>query len=326
MESTENTGWLTIGDFDVGTDKIVLQENYTAIEFTNDSGMAEIIVTYANGNRQGFRVYHAGGAISMSDVFTTTVPTLPSPDDIVTYSGDAADFDVSYNAITGAFTITDGDTADGLDEGTDLVMGVETFSFNGVEVDATDFIVESTIAGGSYNFDTGYSGTDPTATSEGTSADNTISATAGSDQVVYARAGNDTITTGSGNDAIYAGSGNDTVTAGAGDDTIYGGTGNDSLSGGDGSDTFVVTALEGADTIDGGAGWTDIIDLMGFSGSVTVTGTTIDGEGWTVLLDDGHSVTGQTLDSLELSPDASGVITFDEGGTIDFTGIDRIGF
>ena len=326
VETTENTGWLTIGDFDVGTDKIVLQENYTAIEFTNNSGMAEIIVTYANGNRQGFRVYHSNGSISMNDIFTTDAPTTGGGVDVAEYAGDAADFDVSYNAVTGAYTITDTDTADGLDEGTDLVMGVETFSFGGVSVDASDFMDQSTLAAGSFDFDSGYAAANPSATQDGTASANTITTTGSGDQVVYGRGGDDAISTGSGNDAIYAGSGDDTVTAGAGDDTIYGGTGNDSLTGGDGSDTFAVTALEGADTIDGGSGWTDVIDLMGFSGDVTVTGTTIDGEGWTVLLDEGHSASGQTLDSIELSTDATGVITFDEGGTIDFSGIDRLTF
>ena len=57
------------------------------------------------------------------------IPKVGSGDTVV-YAGDASDFDVSYNAATGAFTITDRDTADGLDEGTDTVTGVERFSFD----------------------------------------------------------------------------------------------------------------------------------------------------------------------------------------------------
>ena len=106
---------------------------------------------------------------------------------------------------------------------------------------------------------------------------------------------------------------------------MIGGTGDDGMKGGDGNDVFVATALQGSDTINGGEGWLDTIELAGFTGDVTVSGNTVAGEGWTMLLDEGHSVTAQTLDSIELTADASGVITFDDGGTIDFTGVERIG-
>ena len=324
VETTENTGLLTIGDFDAGTDRIVLQEQYASIQVNDEGGRADITITYDNGNTQSFRVYHGESSISVSDIFTTEEPTLPTGGDVLTYDGDASDFDVSFNAVTGEYTITDNDTDDGLDEGTDTVIGVETFSFDGVEVNAADFKGESSVGANSFDYDTGYATASSSAKSEGSNSSETLSNGSGADQTVYARGGDDTVATGSGDDAIYAGSGDDTVSAGAGDDTIYGGTGDDLLSGGDGSDLFVFTSVQGNDTVDGGAGWTDVLELAGFSGDFTISGNTIDGDGWTVMLDEGHSITGETLDSIEFSADASGVISFDEGGTIDFTGIEKI--
>ena len=195
-----------------------------------------------------------------------------------------------------------------------------------MEIDATAFLDGSSVAATSFDYDSGATMFNPTATAQGTSGSDSIAPASNADQTVYARGGDDRISTDGGNDAIYAGSGNDSVWGGAGDDTIFGGTGNDSLAGGDGSDTFIFTAMQGSDTVDGGTGWTDVLELAGFGGDITVNATTVDGEGWTLVLEDGHSVTAETLDSLELSGDATGVITFDEGGTIDFTGIDKIVF
>lgn len=126
------------------------------------------------------------------------------------------------------------------------------------------------------------------------------------------------------NDVLYGFGATDVMSGGTGDDTLLGGAGNDHMSGGDGGDSFVVASMSGNDTVDGGAGWTDMIELAGLSGDVTVSGNVVEGEGWTLVLDGDHSVTGQTLDSIELTADAIGTITFDEGGIIDFSGIDRI--
>jgi Ca2+-binding RTX toxin-like protein len=147
-----------------------------------------------------------------------------------------------------------------------------------------------------------------------------------SDEVIFALGGDDRVSTGSGNDVMFGGSGNDTLFGGDGNDSIYGGTGDDFLYGQNGDDTFYATSMQGNDSVNGGSGWTDVIELSGFSGDVTVDGNMVDGEGWTMVLDGSHLVTGQTLDSIELTADAVGTITFDDGGTIDFTGIDRINF
>ncbi len=321
---TTNSSKLTIGDFDLGIDQIVLQETWVNSSVTNFDGGSEVVLTYANGNQQGFTLYYTGGSATLNDIFTTTPPEI-SAGDYMVYAGDFADFDISYNAATGAFTITDGNTGDGLDEGTDTVSDIETFTFNGVNYDASEFMGESGIAAGNHDYDQGRHSEYATMTADVDSGGATKN-TDTSDQVIYARSGDDTITSYAGDDVVFAGSGDDLVSTGGGSDTIYGGTGSDWMSGGDGSDTFVVTSLEGSDTIDGGAGWVDALELAGFTGAVNVTGNTVDGEGWTMVLESGHSVTNQTLDSLELTVDSVGVITFDDGGTIDFSGIERINF
>ncbi len=189
-----------------------------------------------------------------------------------------------------------------------------------------------TLSGGESN-DTIYAGSGNDSVDGGTGddalyggdGDDTLHGDDGHD-FVHAGSGSDAVAGGVGDDELYGGFGNDTIEGGTGSDTIDGGLGDDLLVGNDGNDVFSFSVLEGTDTIDGGSGWTDIIELAGFTGDVTVSGNTISGEGWTALLDDGHSVTGETLDSIELSVDATGVITFDEGGTIDLTGIEKIGF
>ena len=138
----------------------------------------------------------------------------------------------------------------------------------------------------------------------------------------------DTLTGGDDSDLIYGFGGDDTISGGAGDDVINGGAGDDVLNGQDGSDAFLVAALQGSDTIDGGAGasWTDTILLDDMGAGYSVLGDTVDGDGWTMVLDSGHSILSQDTATLELSDDAAGTITFDDGGTVDFSGIERIGW
>ena len=136
----------------------------------------------------------------------------------------------------------------------------------------------------------------------------------------------DWISGGAGADVIQGLAGNDTLDGMGGDDVLDGGAGDDVLNGGDGNDFFRFAAGEGSDVVDGGTGWTDAISLEGMGAGATQSGNTIDGNGWTMVLDDGDIVSSLTLDSVELSPDASGTITFDNGGLIDFTAIERIEF
>ncbi|ABG30296.1 type I secretion protein [Roseobacter denitrificans] len=146
--------------------------------------------------------------------------------------------------------------------------------------------------------------------------------------------GHDSLFGGDGNDLLQGGGGNDVLSGGAGNDTIYGDGGNDVLSGGLGDDvlyggagenTFLVAASEGSDTVVGGAsGWTQTIELQDTTGGANVAGNTVTGNGWTMVLETGSSVEGQSADALALSEDAAGVITFDAGGIVEFTEIDKI--
>ncbi|VAX04078.1 Alkaline phosphatase [hydrothermal vent metagenome] len=117
---------------------------------------------------------------------------------------------------------------------------------------------------------------------------------------------------------VKGGEGNDTLWTSTGDDTLIGGTGNDSMFGGEGSDIFVFEANEGNDTVDGGAGWTDVIQLNDVGADSQ--------QGWTLTLDDGSMIASTDEDANEmlLSDDASGTISFDDGSTVEFDGIEKI--
>lgn len=137
--------------------------------------------------------------------------------------------------------------------------------------------------------------------------------------------GNDYLKGGGGNDVLSGGAGNDTLYGDGGDDILSGGLGDDVLYGGAGENTFLVAASEGSDIVAGGAsGWTQTIELLDTSGGANVAGNTVTGNGWTMVLDAGSSVEGQSAEALALSEDAAGVITFDAGGIVEFTEIDKI--
>ncbi|WVX51160.1 hypothetical protein ROLI_042610 [Roseobacter fucihabitans] len=153
-----------------------------------------------------------------------------------------------------------------------------------------------------------------------------IDGTSGNDTIIGS-AGDDRIEGEDGNDCLYGGDGNDTLYGDDGIDFLTGGAGNDLLYGGDDSDAFFIAAMQGNDTVDGGAGgaWTDTINLEGMgAGATNVSGGTVDGDGWTLVLDGGHSVNSLNSGVLELSSDASGVVTFDDGGTVTFTDVERV--
>ncbi|WOI57708.1 cadherin domain-containing protein [Palleronia sp. LCG004] len=141
---------------------------------------------------------------------------------------------------------------------------------------------------------------------------------------VHGGAGDDTIKGGYGDDLLYGDEGHDRIFGGYGNDTLVGGTGNDFMEGGDGSDEFWVSSGEGADTVHGDTGWTDLIRIFDGSGPVNVSDTQIDGNGWTLLVEDGSGITDVSDGGATLSQDAAGTITFDDGGSISFAGIEQI--
>jgi Ca2+-binding RTX toxin-like protein len=73
----------------------------------------------------------------------------------------------------------------------------------------------------------------------GTSGNDTLTATTSDHWTVNGLAGSDKITTLGGNDTISAGTGDDVIKTGSGSDSIYGGAGKDMMTGGAGSDLFI---------------------------------------------------------------------------------------
>ena len=129
--------------------------------------------------------------------------------------------------------------------------------------------------------------------------------------------GDETLTGGAGSDVLHGLSGSDTLNGGAGDDALLGG---------DGADLFILLQGQGNDTISGGAGgdWTDTIELQDGSGGNAI-GTY--GSDWTVQFDSGSvESTGSDAQNswLDLTDDAAGTITMQDGTEIDFSGIEHI--
>jgi hypothetical protein len=206
VETTNQTGTLTIGDFDMGTDRIVLQEMYTGISISMRAGYHDVTITYSGGNQQQFRIYTDGGDFDAGQVFTTTEPTTTGlRDDDSLMGGDGAD----------TFIVGDG-------FGNDTLIGGE----GGPDRDAIDLSRLSGPATITYDV-TGQGGTitdgaDTITFSEieaitGTDAADVIDAADATTGVeIDGGDGADTVTGGSGDDVIDAGPGSDTVEGGAG--------------------------------------------------------------------------------------------------------------
>ena len=109
--------------------------------------------------------------------------------------------------------------------------------------------------------------------------------------------------------------GDDALYGGDGSDTLVGGAGNDVLDGGAGDDIFVFGLGDGNDTADGGAGWTDSVELESGVGTYGVD--------WTVSIESG-SITNTGANQIDLSSDASGTITLSDGSELDFENLEQI--
>lgn len=159
----------------------------------------------------------------------------------------------------------------GLEDGLDLLTGIETLRFGGVN--GTDFAIATLVT---------------TADVTGTTGDDTLTASGG--DIVSALAGNDTMTGSNLSYAeIYAGAGDDVINMGsfAQNSAAYGGEGNDSFNinyssgseyfGGDGNDVFNIMGGFGSIhdfTIDGGAGDDEVQFVFHNDSQVTLTGGT----------------------------------------------------
>lgn len=218
VDSKNDTGTLTIGDFDVGIDKIVLPEAYTSISISSTTGMADITITYSNGNQQHFRIYHDNSQpISASAIFTTEAPTTAISDDDY-LDGGAGDDTFVLEDQFGQDTLMGGDgEGDHIDASG--LSGPVTVTFTGSEdgrlTDGSDTLTFDNIEA-------------LTLTDQADLLDASASAAD-----VW----------------VDAGDGNDTVIGSSDGDTIIGGLGDDSLTGGDGDDLLVLTTSGGRDTV-----------------------------------------------------------------------------
>ena len=204
IETTNAFNALTIGDFDMGTDKIVLQEAYTGVAHSSGSGYFDVRVTYANSNEQWFRLFTDSGTFDANQVFTTTMPAVADPDADSLSGGDDADTFVIANA-----------------PGNDTIVGGE----GGSDSDLID-MSGVTVSGVTVT----YAGDEL-----GTSTDGTHTLTFSEIERLTLTDQNDALdasATTQGVD-VDAGDGADTLSGGFGGDTIDGGAGNDSITGGE---------------------------------------------------------------------------------------------
>ena len=156
---------------------------------------------------------------------------------------------------------------------------------------------DDSLAGGS-GLDTLIGGTGND-TLDGGDDDDTLIGDTGTDSL-SGGAGNDSLDGGADDDTLDGGDGDDTLTGGAGNDALASGLGTDVIDGGDDQDT--ITLVEGEsdnDVVAGGEGGTDF-DILNLVGKYTIAYDPMDGE--------------------------SGTITWRNGDTTTFTGIEQINF
>ena len=127
--------------------------------------------------------------------------------------------------------------------------------------------------------------------------------------------GDDTLRGLDNEDRLAGGAGDDSLDGGSGHDVLMGDAGNDTAFGGAGNDIHVYRQGEGNDVIDGGSG-SDAIVLVGVDGGAP------DPADWHLNLISGSAT--WSGDHVDLSADASGSITFSDGGTVTFDNVERI--
>lgn len=134
----------------------------------------------------------------------------------------------------------------------------------------------------------------------GQSGDVSLLGDVGPDRL-HGRSGDDQLSGQGGADWLFGHAGNDQLASGAGDDRLFGGSGDD---------VFVYHGGDGDDVFNGGSG-TDVIRLESVA------------DGWTVHLRRGE-ILADEAGQLSLSAGAVGFITFADGSTLRFTGVERI--
>jgi hypothetical protein len=146
--SVDDNVSLMVGDFAVGTDKIVLSDGFTVSSFSFSGGLADMTVTLDNGNQQFFTIYY-DGAFDSSQIFTTTLPTAGTDNDTLYGGGDADTFELEdsfgSDVVFGGEGGTDSDVIDAsgistgvnvsftVDEAGQVTSGANTLDFAEVE-------------------------------------------------------------------------------------------------------------------------------------------------------------------------------------------------
>jgi trimeric autotransporter adhesin len=166
--------------------------------------------------------------------------------DTAVYSGNVADYAISYNAGAGSGTAfyTIADTVAGRD-GTDHVTEMEYFRFADGTLAASQLLL--------------------------------LQGTAGNDSLTGTNAA-DLLFGYAGNDSLHGGKGDDVLNGGAGNDLLDGGDGNDTASYAGTSAAVIVSLASAAAQNTGGAGTdtlTSIENLIGGAGNDTLTGNAV---------------------------------------------------
>lgn len=222
------------------------------------NGAANIL----KGNRSANALDGQGGDDVIYGLAGNDVIDGGAGNDIVAFLGKQSDFTIVENS-DGSFTVTDGNTADGLNEGRDTIVGAEFLRFDGSgdtislsgssnpppdpgPVDPPTDPVDPPIDPVDPNVPT--TGADDLV---GTSGDDDLDLLAG-DDIYHAGAGDDAVRGSSGADELFGESGNDWLFGGVDGDRLFGGSDSDKLFGEDGDD--YLNGGDGRDRTDGGAG------------------------------------------------------------------------
>ena len=262
--------------------------------------------------------------------------------------GDAIAFTVSDDR----FEVVDTDGGPALKLKDDVSLDYETETSVNVTVTATDEHGESASA----DFDIQVADADdgPAPLGGATSGDDRLNGTSESDYIdglagadrINAGGGDDTVLGGEGeddlrggdgadrieggldndrlrgqdgDDVLFGDEGDDVLEGGVGDDALTGGLGDDTLIGNAGDDVFIYAEGDGSDVIRAGGGdWTDMIQ---FDGGIQSLGEF--GVDWTVELTRG-SIDSVDADAIDLSQNADGIITLNDGSTIEFQDLEQI--
>ncbi len=131
-----------------------------------------------------------------------------------------------------------------------------------------------------------------------------------------------------GNFSIIGSANNDSLTTGGGDDTILAGTGKDVIHAGAGADTILFTSgFDSSDTVDGGNGNKDVLELQGdYSAGVVFNAATMTNvetirvdtnRSYTLTTNDGNVASGDILTVDATALNSSYVLTFDGSAETD---------